>query len=287
MAGWVLSLRLKPLIVGVGPVFLGVALAWFHEPERAFDGLLNGVIILSVFFIQTATHFFNDVLDFLKGADSSLRKGPQRALQKGLLSPSQLMRGGVLCLFIAGGLGVYLIQQGGWPVFWVGFLSLLLAYLYTGGPYPLAWTGLADLFVLLFFGVVPVSMVFYLNTGYFIPGAFVAGFQCGSLALSLLTVNNLRDEEVDKKAGKKTLVVRYGPAFGRGEWLLAHYMPYVVGFWWLIKGPYTAGLWPLVLLPFSFWAERFLDKPERLFSVVCVHYLFWTLLLFFAFFFGR
>ncbi len=317
MAGWILSLRLKPLVVGVGPVFLGLALARFIEPESPLNWPLNGLSLFCVICIQTATHFFNDALDFLKGADSPRRQGPHRAVQKALISPSKLIKAGFICLTLAGLAGLCLVWYGGWPVFWVGFFSLLLAYLYTGGPWPLAYTGLADGFVLMFFGLVPVSMVFYLNTGWFSPWALIPGFQAGFLALSLLVVNNLRDEETDRKAEKKTLVVRLGFRFGAWEWTLAHYFAYLTGFFWFLKAEVALVpvFGPFVLLPLSFYGQRLLQKASktkpcqktgpvgsaepppsggntqplfrRLLSLTCLHYLLFVSFLTFWFYTQR
>ena len=290
MDGWFLSLRLKPLVVGIGPVFVGTALAQYAEPHSPFKWLLNLAIVFCVILIQTATHFFNDALDFLKGADSPQRQGPRRAVQKGLIPPSQLIRAGYVCLFLAGLIGLYLVQLGGWPVFLTGIISLFLAYFYTGGPWPLAYTGLADFFVLLSFGFLPVYLVFYLNTGYFDVGAGVAGLQCGLLALSLLVVNNLRDEEADSLVGKKTLVVRWGQHFGLWEGRVAIGLPYLMGLWWLFSEPRPAGFGPFLLLPLSLYICRFLSQAlsvsaifGRLFSLVCLHYMAFVLLLSLAF----
>ncbi|MYE07381.1 MAG: 1,4-dihydroxy-2-naphthoate octaprenyltransferase, partial [Oligoflexia bacterium] len=259
--GWCLSIRFKPLIVGVGPVFIGISLSfsgWDH-----FSWLLNGSILFCIFCIQTATHFFNDAFDFLKGADNISRKGPKRAIQKGWLTPSQLFKGGVFCLFLATLVGGYLVWQGGWPVFCIGVVSLALAYFYTGGSYSLAYTGLADIFVLLFFGLLPVAAVFYLNTGYWDEGSIVAGLQCGFLALSLLVVNNLRDEEEDRKAKKKTLVVRWGRKFGIWEWTLAHYLPYLLTSYWFFKSVGRMAFLPFVLFPFSIYLHSLLYKAFK------------------------
>ena len=286
MSAWILSIRFKPLIVGVGPVFIGVYLSFFG----VFDYVLNGAILFCVLCIQTSTHFFNDALDFIKGADSPLRKGPKRAVQKNLITPSQLFKAGCFCLVLAAFAGAYLVWEGGWPVFFIGIVSLILAYVYTGGPYPLAYTGLADLFVLLFFGLIPVATVFYLNTGFWDQSSFVAGFQCGLLALSLLLVNNLRDEREDHLAGKKTLVVRFGRQFGLGEWMVAHYFPYLFVVYWFFKTASVNAFLPLLLLPFSFYIHFLLYKAfkkENLYSLVltftCLYYLLFILFLSFSF----
>ncbi|MDE0518953.1 MAG: 1,4-dihydroxy-2-naphthoate octaprenyltransferase, partial [Bdellovibrionales bacterium] len=287
---WCLSISFKPIFVGVGPVFIGISLSfsgWDH-----FSWLLNGSILFCIFCIQTATHFFNDAFDFLKGADNISRKGPKRAIQKGWLTPSQLFKGGVFCLFLATLVGGYLVWQGGWPVFCIGVVSLALAYFYTGGSYSLAYTGLADIFVLLFFGLLPVAAVFYLNTGYWDEGSIVAGLQCGFLALSLLVVNNLRDEEEDRKAKKKTLVVRWGRKFGIWEWTLAHYLPYLLTSYWFFKSVGRMAFLPFVLFPFSIYLHSLLYKAfkkeniySRVFAFTLLHYLLFVSLLSFCFVF--
>lgn len=271
---WFLSIRFKPLIVGIGPILVALCLS----SPKPFPFLLNGVVIFCVLCIQIATHFFNDALDFLKGADNVSRKGVKRAVQQKMISPSQLFQAGYGCLFLAALGGVYLVFQGGWPVLGVGVISLFLAYFYTGGSYALAYTGLADFFVLLFFGVIPVTVVFYLNGGYWTLSSFVAGLQCGFLALTLLIVNNLRDIKEDGQAGKKTLIVRFGKKFGFWEWTLAHYLPSVLCLYWFSESFYF--FLPLILLPFSVYIHFYLYKAlkeEKLYSFVftlnCIYYL--------------
>lgn len=287
-SAWILSIRFKPLVVGVGPVFIGIYLSFFGWDT--FSYLVNGAILFCVLCIQTATHFFNDALDFIKGADSPLRKGPKRAVQKNLITPAQLFKAGFFCLALAAFVGTYLVWQGGWPVFFVGMAGLILAYFYTGGPYPLAYTGLADLFVLLFFGLIPVATVFYLNTGYWNKSSFAAGFQCGLLALSLLLVNNLRDEAEDRLAGKKTLVVRFGRTWGIREWMIAHYLPYVFVIYWFMKNASMMVFLPLLLLPFSVYIHCLLHKAFKennlyhsVLAFTCLYYLLFVLLLSFSF----
>ena len=278
----VLSVRFKTLILGQGPVFVGVCLSF--TDFKSFAWLLNGALCFCVLCIQIATHFFNDGLDFVKGTDSLLRKGPERAVAKGLISPSQALKIGFIFLLLASLVGVFLAVQGGWPIVLVGLISLTLAYCYTGGPFPLSYTGFADLFVLLFFGLIPVSFVFYLNTGYFSGGSFIAGLQCGFLALSLLTLNNLRDEKSDRLSNKKTLVVRWGRKWGIIEWGLAHFLPYLLGLCWLFKGLLFAGLLPFLLLPFAFFVFRLLFKSFKepaLYAKVFAYSL-WNYFFFFA-----
>ena len=117
------------------------------------------------------------------------------------------------------GAGIYIAYVGGWPMLVLGLASLF-AWGYTSGPFPLAYLGLGDLFVLLFFGWAAVGGTIFLETGMLTGTAWLAGFAVGALATAILVVNNLRDYVGDARVGKKTLVVRFGPHFGRMEYLL-------------------------------------------------------------------
>ena len=277
---WLLSTRPPVLVVGLGPVALGISMATIYS--SSINWFLNGIIVLSVLCIQIATHFFNDALDFLKGADSTDRIGPQRIVQKGHLSPHTMIKMGILCLFFASLAGGYLVFKGGWPILLVGTVSLALTYLYTGGPYPLAYTGLSDFFVVLFFGLIPTSAVFYLNTGYWEVSTVIAGLQCGFLALSVLLVNHLRDFKTDMAAGKRTLVVRFGLSFGMIEWTLVRWIPYLLGLYWWFHQEYLSAFLPCIFLPFAFLLQCLLLKApanptlyNKILKMTCFyHFLF-------------
>ncbi len=281
---WLCSARPSTLWVGIGPIWVGYLMAVNYL--ETYNFWLNGMIVFCVLCIQIATHFFNDALDFLKGADGAFRIGPHRMAQKGYLSTRHLMQAGGGCLVLAMLLGVYLVGQGGWSVFIVGIISCALAYLYTGGPYPLAYTGLSDLFVILFFGAIPVSFVFFLNTGFWNMECLIAGVQCGFLALSLLLVNHLRDFKADSRVGKKTLVVRWGISFGIIEWTFVRYVPYLLSLYWFFKGKHLTAFLPFLLFPFSFVLHYFLLKAlyknsiyQKLLKMTCWYHFLFTLLL--------
>ena len=283
---WVVSSRPGALFVGAGPVWLGGGISLAETGD--FKVLLNGAVLLCVLCIQTASHFFNDALDFAKKADSPQRLGPKRPVQMGQLAPRQVMKAGVWCLMAAAVLGSYLVFKGGGVILGIGVLSLALAYLYTGGPWPLASSGWSDVFVLLFFGVIPVSAVYYLNTGRWSLDSVFAGLQCGFLALSLLLVNHLRDWEEDKKSGKKTLVVRLGLRFGLAQFNLVRYAPYVLSLYWAAQHKYLIAFAPFCVFPLSFFISSFLWKAfkqhslfPKVFGLTCLyHFLFTGCLLF-------
>ena len=125
----------------------------------------------------------------------------------------------VLLLTLLGGL--YLIWRGGWPAVFIGVFSVACGMLYTGGPRPLGYMGLGDLFVLIFFGPVAVAGTYYVQALTVNATVVVAGLAPGLLSVAILAVNNLRDVDEDRRTGKRTLAVRFGPAFARGDYIAA------------------------------------------------------------------
>ncbi len=210
---WLVASRPRTLFAALAPLVVGTALAWrdggFHLPAAL-------AAFVSALLIQVGTNFSNDYVDFLRGADTSDRKGPLRVTQAGLVSPRAMKRATVGVFALAFAVGLYLVWRGGWPVLAIGVAAIALGALYTGGRYALAYTGLADVVVLVFFGPVAVGGTYYVQTLALTPEAVVAGLGPGLLSMALLVVNNLRDVDEDRAAGKKTLIVRWGPRWGRG-----------------------------------------------------------------------
>ena len=214
---WLLAARPKTLWAGIIPVLMGGAMAFdaskFHV--LAFCAALAGSV-----FIQIVTNFANDLFDYLKQTYTQDRIGPMRVTQAGLVSPKK-MKFAILIIFgLAVLIGLYLVIRGGFPVLVIGILSLLFGILYTAGPYPLGYTGWADVFVLLFFGPVAVAGTYYVNALELNKMAILAGVSAGMISTAILTVNNLRDYETDKKTGKRSLAVRFGKKFAKIEYLI-------------------------------------------------------------------
>jgi 1,4-dihydroxy-2-naphthoate octaprenyltransferase len=133
-------------------------------------------------------------------------------------------------------IGCYLVYRGGWPIVVIGSLSILFGVLYTGGPYPLGYHGLGDLFVLVFFGPVAVGGTYYVQTLAVSHEVIVAGLAPGLFSVAILTVNNLRDIENDRAAGKRTLAVRFGRGFARVEYLATVMIACAVPLYLYIRG---------------------------------------------------
>ncbi|MGQ0568069.1 MAG: 1,4-dihydroxy-2-naphthoate polyprenyltransferase [Armatimonadota bacterium] len=214
---WALAARIPTLTAAVAPVLVGTAAAagsGAYEPWPALAALVGAICI------QIGANFSNDAFDFLHGADTSHRLGPARVTQSGLLSAREVLAGAYLCYGVATLAGVYLVMLRGWPLALAGVLSIAASLSYTAGPVRLGYRGLGDLFVFLFFGLIGVVGSDYVQTGSIRPQAVAAAVPVGLLTTAILIVNNLRDIETDRAAGKRTLAVRLGAASTRVEYLL-------------------------------------------------------------------
>lgn len=212
---WILAARPQTLTISVAPVLLGAALA--SEVVTLSIPVLIAAM-LGAICIQIGTNLYNDYADFNKGADGAGRLGPPRACANGWLPPRQVLTAVGVTFAIAMAAGAYLATVAGWPVVMIGLASLACGIAYTGGPWPLAYVGVADLFVFVFFGLVAVGGTYFVLAGSLSPAALFGGAILGCLATAVLAVNNLRDRTGDGLAGKRTLAVRYGEAFARGQY---------------------------------------------------------------------
>ncbi|MDX2064809.1 MAG: 1,4-dihydroxy-2-naphthoate polyprenyltransferase [Fimbriimonadaceae bacterium] len=212
---WLLAIRPKTLPASVVPVAVGSAVA-FGEGKLAL--LPAGLALIGALLIQIASNLANDVFDFEKGADTAARLGPTRVTQAGLITPIAMKRALVGVIVAAMVVGLMLGAIGGWPVLWIGFFGLISAVAYTGGPYPLGYHGWGDFFVFLFFGLIAVAGTTYVQTLALSPIALIAGVPVGLLCTNILVVNNVRDVDTDRAAGKRTLVARFGRPFGVAEY---------------------------------------------------------------------
>lgn len=219
---WVMAARPKTLSASLAPVAVGTALA------GTIDWLICFSVLLSALMIQIGTNLINDALDFKKGADTQERLGPTRVTSSGLLSPRQVMLGGVLAFALALVIGIPLIVKGGMPILFLMVGCCFLGYFYTGGPLPMAYNGLGDIFSFTFFGIVLTGVSYYLQSGQLSLKALYAGIQMGSFSTVMLAINNLRDVAEDTKTNKLTLAVRFGKTFARIEVASLALVPFVL-----------------------------------------------------------
>jgi 1,4-dihydroxy-2-naphthoate octaprenyltransferase len=206
---WLMAARPRTLPAAIAPVLVGTALAGFghvFHPLRFIAALIGAI------FIQVGTNLSNDYSDARRGADTEDRLGPVRVTAGGLLPPSSVLRATYISFGVAVLAGIYLIAVAGWQLLLVGAASILAGVLYTGGPRPYGYEGLGEVFVFLFFGLVAVVGSYYVQRRALPWEAFVLAVPVGLLIAAILVVNNVRDIDTDRRAGKRTLAVRMGRA---------------------------------------------------------------------------
>ena len=209
---WVMAARPRTLPAAIAPVLVGTALA---GSEGEFRPLAFAAALVASVFIQIGTNLSNDYSDARRGADTEERLGPVRVTAGGLVPPRKVLVATWLAFAIAVAAGGYLIVLVGWELLAIGAASILAGILYTGGPRPYGYEGLGELFVFLFFGVVAVTGSYYVQTEELSALALALSVPVGLLAAAILVVNNIRDVDTDRRAGKRTLAVRIGRARAR------------------------------------------------------------------------
>lgn len=244
---WILASRPRTLPAAVVPVMVGSALAIY---QGIFFPVYSIIALLCSVLIQIGTNFTNDLYDHLKGSDTKERKGPLRVLASGLISVKEMEWGIFLVFFTAFLLGLYLVYSVGLVILWIGIFSIIAGLAYTAGPFPLAYNGLGDLFVFIFFGIVGTVGTYYLHAQQFSSLAFLISIPVGALITNILIVNNYRDIEEDKIAGKNTLAVLLGKEFSRYEYIFFILVSFFIPF--LLHFKYDFNIWiflPYITLP--------------------------------------
>jgi 1,4-dihydroxy-2-naphthoate octaprenyltransferase len=247
---WLVAARPRTLPAAVAPVLVGTSLA---GSEDVFKPLRFACALIGSVFIQVGTNLANDYSDARRGADTEDRLGPVRVTAGGLMPPQRVLVGTWVAFGIAVAAGAYLIAVAGWELLLVGVASIAAGVLYTGGPKPYGYEGLGELFVFLFFGVVAVSGSYFVQTEDLRWEAFALSVPVGLIAAAILVVNNVRDIETDRRAGKRTLAVRLGREPARRVYaamlLLALLAPIAIAAaggldWWLLLALLAAPLAP-------------------------------------------
>ena len=255
---WLMAARPRTLPAAVAPVLVGTALAW---TQGSIDGIAFVAAMLGALFIQVGTNLSNDYSDARRGADTEDRLGPVRVTAGGLVPPKQVLVATYVSFGLAVLCGIYLIIVAGWVLLAIGAASILAGVLYTGGPRPYGYEGLGEIFVFLFFGVVAVTGSYYVQIQELTWEALVLAVPVGLLASAILVVNNVRDLDTDKRAGKRTLAVRLGRERTRALYsgmLLFSYLTVPVPF--AIGGSLSAWLFlPWLTLPLAPKLKRIVD----------------------------
>jgi len=207
VAVWIEAMRLRTLPASVSGVLAGVAVAM---QRGHFDWLPALLCLLFALAAQVGSNFANEYYDFRDGLDKPGREGFRRGVTEGDISPLAMQRAMAMAFGIAALFGLSLIYWGGWWLILAGVFIFIGALSYSAGPFPLSRNAMGEIAVVVFYGLIPVSFTFYLQTGYFSGYDFLAGLAVGLLSANILIVNNYRDYDDDKEVGKLTTAVVFG-----------------------------------------------------------------------------
>ncbi len=222
---WVVAIRPRTLPAAAAGVVMGAALSW-HDGVFRLDAAL--VCLFTALLLQIGSNLANDVFDFERGTDTAERLGPTRVTQAGILSPGEVKIGMAVVFVLAALLGLYLVWLGGWVIIVLGIAAIISAIAYTGGPFPIGYYGLGDVFVFIFFGLASVAGTYYIQAGFVTPAVWWMTIPPGMIITAILVVNNLRDLENDRKAGKHTMAVRLGEQGTKIQYLICMVIAYLV-----------------------------------------------------------
>jgi len=220
---WAMAARPRTLPAAIVPVLVGTAAAVEAAGELSRAGGFVAALAGSIL-IQIGTNLANDYSDARRGADTTDRLGPVRVTSSGLVAPRRVLTATWIAFGAAVACGVYLATVAGVVILLVGAVSIAAGILYTGGPRPYGYAGLGEVFVFLFFGLVAVNGSYYVQLEQIDLLPLGLSISVGFLSTAILVVNNIRDLETDRRAGKTTLAVR----IGRGR-AVALYRLLVVG----------------------------------------------------------
>jgi len=229
LSAWLLAVRPKTLPAAISPVLVGCAVAW---EEGGFDLVAAVAAFVVALLLQIGANLANDVADFRSGADTQDRLGPLRVTHGGLIPPRQMVVATAAVLIAAAAPGLYLVWRGGPVLAVLGLFAIAAAVTYTAGPKPFGYLGLGELFVFFFFGPVAVVGSAFVITHHITRLALLASIPMGCLVTAILVVNNLRDIDTDRMAGKRTLAVRIGTGATHWEYTallaVAYAMPVLI-----------------------------------------------------------
>ncbi len=245
---WLLATRPRTLPLSVAPVVAGAALAWHDAHKIAWSVL--ALTLVSAAAIQIGTNLYNDAADAERGVDRrATRRGPPRAVAMGWLGARQVKAAALLSFAIAALAGLILVATGGWPILAIGAIGVAAGLGYSAGPRPLSSTPFGEVLVVLFFGVAAVAGTYLLQTGTIAASAVIVGLMPGSFAAAVLHLNNTRDAESDRTAGRRTLAILLGPTRSVALYAALLALPYVL----IVAAPLQPKPWlALLTLPEAF-----------------------------------
>ena len=268
LKAWFLAARPKTLTGAAVPVMIGVSLAWVDARQYGddtFQWLAAVLCFLFAFVMQIDANFINDFFDFANGTDDiETRLGPRRACAQGWVTLDAMKRAIAITTCLACIIGLPLVLFGGLEMILIGMICVVFCFLYTTH---FSYVGLGDLLVLVFFGIVPVCISYYLHLHTVTWQVFLASIACGMVIDALLIVNNFRDRDQDREAGKNTIIVRLGAESGLQLYLAVGIGAMILGGTFWMNGHPLAFFLPFiyfVLHVFTYLKIKRIEKGKAL-----------------------
>lgn len=269
LKAWILAARPKTLTGAAVPVMIGLALAYTDAralyPEGTFRWLPALLCMLFAFIMQIDANFINDFFDYVNGIDDTgTRLGPRRACAQGWVSVDAMKRAVAATTCVACAVGLPLIFFGGLEMILIGILCVVFCFLYTTHLSRMGW---GDVLVVVFFGIVPVCIPYYIELHTMSWQVFAGSLACGFVVDALLIVNNYRDRDTDRDAGKQTFVVRFGVAAGRMLYLFSGIAAVLIDAVYWYNGHVLAFVLPVIYLPLhvtTYFKMKRIDRGKAL-----------------------
>ncbi len=292
---WIEAMRLRTLPVSAAGVLAGSAVALSYDN---FQWLPATICLVFALIAQIVSNFANEYFDFKNGLDHKGRQGFRRGVTEGDIKPESMKWAMIILMAIDCLLGCSLIYWGGLWIIAVGILVVIAAFAYSAGPWPLSHHGLGDEAVVIFYGIIPVTMTAYLQCGDWMGGsmatvlgdmwimALIVSLGIGLLGANVLTVNNVRDYRDDAKVGKRTKAVIFGPKAMRVSYIICSYLGLGLVWFgmhealnsWAWAGYAAIGIWmiPVIFALFKFSDYR-LNKVLRYTAFLLLATVIWTI----------
>lgn len=218
---WIEAMRLRTLPVSVSGVLAAIG---YCVMAGTFSWAPSLLCLAFAVLAQISSNFANEYYDYKGGLDRPGREGPRRGVTEGDITPRAMKVATFAVLGVACAVGLSLIYWGGWWLILAGILIALGVLAYSTGPYPLSHHALGEIAVVFFFGIIPVNLTFYVESGWFDPLVLTGSLAIGLMGANILIVNNYRDAEDDAAVGKKTIVVKFGRRFASTLYLFNGYI---------------------------------------------------------------
>jgi len=249
--------RPHTLTAGFVPVFIGTAYAL---KDKQFNWLLFLAMMIAALLIQMATNMFNEYYDYKRGLDTAESVGIGGTIVRHGVQPATIMKIALTLYGIALLLGIYICANTSWWILVIGLISMLFGYLYTGGPFPIAYSPFGEIVAGTFMGYVIIAISYFVQAQQLTIDILFISIAPSILIGNILTANNIRDLDNDKKAGRKTLSILIGKKLSIHMLAILFFIVYA----WLVIMPF------LNITPFATWLAL-LAVPKSIEAIQSFH----------------